>query len=90
MQVREGVSIWAEWAVLLGTSSLPLPLQDSLLCTSPEQDGGKFSVAKQKNKNKMQSQKKKKAVLFNFWGVAVPCSSHHVLQKLEELHNLPG
>lgn len=38
---------------------------------------------------KMQSQKKK-AVLFNFWEVTVPWSPNHVLQKLEELHNLPG
>ncbi|XP_075951209.1 bifunctional epoxide hydrolase 2-like [Anarhichas minor] len=32
----------------------------------------------------------KKAVLFNFWGVVVSCRPRAVLQKLEELHKLPG
>lgn len=40
MQVR--VFLRAEWAVLLDTSSLPLPFQNSLLHGSPEQDGGKI------------------------------------------------
>ncbi|XP_078128391.1 bifunctional epoxide hydrolase 2 [Sander vitreus] len=33
---------------------------------------------------------KKKAVLFNFWGVAVSSNPRAVFHKLEELHNLPG
>ncbi|XP_074482976.1 bifunctional epoxide hydrolase 2-like isoform X1 [Sebastes fasciatus] len=32
----------------------------------------------------------KKAILFNFWGVAVSSRPHDVFHKLEELHNLPG
>ncbi|XP_035533590.1 bifunctional epoxide hydrolase 2 [Morone saxatilis] len=32
----------------------------------------------------------KKAILFNFWGVAVSSRPHAVFHKLEELHNLPG
>ncbi|XP_056286778.1 bifunctional epoxide hydrolase 2 [Pseudoliparis swirei] len=32
----------------------------------------------------------KKAVLFNLWGVAVPAGPHAALQRLEELHALPG
>lgn len=30
-----------------------------------------------------------KAVLFNFWGVAVPSSPHAVFTSLEKKHNLP-
>ncbi|XP_031143145.1 bifunctional epoxide hydrolase 2 [Sander lucioperca] len=36
------------------------------------------------------AEKKKKAILFNFWGVAVSSRPHAVFHKLEELHNLPG
>lgn len=32
----------------------------------------------------------KKAILFNFWGVAVSSTPQAVFNKLEELHNLPG
>ncbi|XP_051283739.1 bifunctional epoxide hydrolase 2 [Dicentrarchus labrax] len=32
----------------------------------------------------------KKAILFNFWGVAVSSRPRAVFHKLEELHNLPG
>ncbi|XP_027147227.1 bifunctional epoxide hydrolase 2 [Larimichthys crocea] len=32
----------------------------------------------------------KKAVLLNFWGVAVSSRPHAVFHKMEELHNLPG
>nr|XP_004562588.1 bifunctional epoxide hydrolase 2 [Maylandia zebra] len=32
----------------------------------------------------------KKAILFNFWGVAVSARRAAIFKKLEELHNLPG
>ncbi|XP_049919935.1 bifunctional epoxide hydrolase 2 [Epinephelus moara] len=32
----------------------------------------------------------RKAVLFNFWGVAVSSRPHAVFHKFEQLHNLPG
>ncbi|XP_075950920.1 bifunctional epoxide hydrolase 2 [Anarhichas minor] len=38
----------------------------------------------------MAEMSEKKAVLFNFWGVVVSCRPRAVLQKLEELHKLPG
>ncbi|XP_036946951.1 bifunctional epoxide hydrolase 2-like [Acanthopagrus latus] len=37
-----------------------------------------------------QEMDQKKAVLFNFWGVAVSSRPHAVFHKLEQLHNLPG